>query len=189
MATKPDPDPHGGPPQYGGPPGYGPPGYGAGAAGAGYPMQNMSNPQMGQPQMPQQPMPAQYSGMGQQGPQRPMMPQQQMPMPVMVQTMSTPYRSLQSITQPVWCGRCQKQVQTVTTFEPGSLTHLVALALYCFTGCLCWIPYVVSGMQDVVHSCPSCQTRIAVFHRSGRTEVLVPETVVQAPAMQRPMGM
>jgi hypothetical protein len=29
-------------------------------------------------------------------------------------------------------------------------------------------------MQDVVHKCPTCPTTFAVFHRSGRTEVLVP---------------
>ena len=108
----------------------------------------MPNVQPHQPQGSQQPMNPQYMqqqpgvgpypGPGQQMPHQPMMPGPQMShppvmmmqaAPIMMQTMSTPYRSLQDVTQPVWCGRCQRQVQTVTTFEPGGFAQYVLFPL------------------------------------------------------------
>jgi len=132
-----------------------------------------------------QPMPAHYNNNNnnqQQPPQQQQQfqeskvnPQQQYPPQVQMPAGPSPmpYQSLQTASMPVWCQQCNRVVNTVTTFEAGNFTHVSALLLCCFTWCCCWIPYVFNGMQDVKHKCPTCPTTFAIFHRSGRTEVLV----------------
>ena len=54
----------------------------------------------------------------------------------------------------------------------GSLAAL----LLCFVVGLGCIPYLFSGFKDVAHSCGSCGTMLAIWHRSGTpggVEVLV----------------
>ncbi|CAI4219733.1 unnamed protein product [Parascedosporium putredinis] len=62
------------------------------------------------------------------------------------------------------------RVMTAVGYEAGGFTHMMAL-LACCVVCLGCIPYMIASLKDVHHKCPSCQTPLATYHRSGRTEV------------------
>jgi len=52
----------------------------------------------------------------------------------------------------------------------------VAALLLCFFVGLGCIPYMISGFKDVAHSCGSCGTMLAIWHRGGApggVEVLI----------------
>jgi len=44
--------------------------------------------------------------------------------------------------------------------------------LLCLTTCLCCIPYLATWFKDVRHSCGRCGALLAVWHRSGRVEIM-----------------
>ncbi|PQE20264.1 LPS-induced tumor necrosis factor alpha factor protein [Rutstroemia sp. NJR-2017a BBW] len=83
-----------------------------------------------------------------------------------------PLRSLQSGPTPVDCPVCGVREVTAVEYVSGSTTHLSAL-LCCIVTCLGCIPYMVSAFKDVEQKCGHCGTLLAVWHRSGRTEVMV----------------
>lgn len=73
-----------------------------------------------------------------------------------------------------------------------TIRHSLMALLFCCVICLGCIPYVIAGLKDVHHKCSSvsspedlvgpfkrtrmltrtqCNTALATYHRSGRTEV------------------
>ncbi|TEY71293.1 hypothetical protein BOTCAL_0096g00100 [Botryotinia calthae] len=84
-----------------------------------------------------------------------------------------PIRALQAGPAPVDCPVCGVREVTATENHSGMTTHLIAL-LCCAVSCLGCIPYLVSGLKDVDHKCGHCGVLLAVWHRSGRTDVKVP---------------
>ncbi|TVY34863.1 hypothetical protein LOCC1_G007261 [Lachnellula occidentalis] len=86
--------------------------------------------------------------------------------------MATPLGSLQQGPAPVDCPVCGVREMTRTEFVSGGTTHLSA-ALCCFCFCLGCVPYIASWFKDCEHKCGNCGALLAVWHRSGRTEVLV----------------
>ncbi|KAK0119984.1 hypothetical protein ONS95_011405 [Cadophora gregata] len=85
--------------------------------------------------------------------------------------MATPLASLQQGPAPVDCPVCGVREMTRTEFVSGGTTHLSAL-LCCCCLCLGCIPYLASWFKDCEHKCGSCGALLAVWHRSGRTEVM-----------------
>jgi len=134
---------------------------------APYPGQQQQNMYPGQEQ--QAPYPGQ--------PQQNMYPGQQMPPPAY----SPPNPKVVVISQPgvvtpvivsfgefpilMTCPFCQAQIQTATRYEPGTFAWIVCILLFFFTYCFCWLPFVINGMKDVVHSCPNCKNVIGRFNR------------------------
>jgi len=84
---------------------------------------------------------------------------------------ATPLQSLSSNPVPVDCPQCGVRQLTRVEFENGNTTYGWALAA-CVVACLGCIPFLMTGTKDVMHYCGSCGTRLALWHRSGRIEVL-----------------
>lgn len=60
------------------------------------------------------------------------------------------------------CPNCRRGIQTKTKHKVGLGTNFAAMCL-CIVGggiCLCVLPYLIPGCQDVVHYCPSCDCKI-----------------------------
>lgn len=85
---------------------------------------------------------------------------------------TVPLQALTSAPAPVQCPSCGAVGLTITDIQVGMFTHAIALAVCVFT-CLGCIPYCISGFKDVEHKCSNCGVRLAMWHRSGRTEVLM----------------
>jgi len=73
---------------------------------------------------------------------------------------------------PVDCPICGQRRLTSVKYEVGDTTHLWAIVA-CLCVCLGCIPYLMTSLMDVHHRCGNCWTSLAVWHRSGGTEVLV----------------
>ncbi|TGO36531.1 hypothetical protein BHYA_0122g00240 [Botrytis hyacinthi] len=84
-----------------------------------------------------------------------------------------PIRALQTGPTPVDCPVCGVREVTIVESHSGTTTNLIAL-LCCAVTCLGCIPYLISGLKDVEHKCGHCGALLAVWHRSGRTDVKVP---------------
>jgi len=84
---------------------------------------------------------------------------------------ATPLGSLQQGPSPVDCPVCGVREMTRTEFVSGGTTHLSA-ALCCCCFCLGCVPYLASWFKDCEHKCGKCGAILAIWHRSGRTEVL-----------------
>ncbi|KAH8684609.1 LITAF-like zinc ribbon domain-containing protein [Tricladium varicosporioides] len=103
--------------------------------------------------------------------------QQQQPVPQHVQyATATPLASLTQGPAPVDCPVCRTRQMTAIEFVSGGTTHLAALVLCCCF-CLGCIPYCASWFKDVEHKCGNCGALLAVYHRSGSTEVTAHATV------------
>ncbi|PKS13125.1 hypothetical protein jhhlp_000467 [Lomentospora prolificans] len=92
-----------------------------------------------------------------------------------------PLVSLAAQPAPVQCPNCHQRVMTAVGYEAGGFTHLMAL-LACCVICLGCIPYMIASLKDVHHKCPNCNTPLATYHRSGRTEVHFQAAQAQANA-------
>ncbi|CAL8087605.1 unnamed protein product [Calicophoron daubneyi] len=66
------------------------------------------------------------------------------------------------------CPTCGKHVRTKIDYEPGPMTYALCCCICLFCGCLgcCLIPFCVHSVQDVVHSCPECETKLGKYSRS-----------------------
>ncbi|KAG9238964.1 LITAF-like zinc ribbon domain-containing protein [Amylocarpus encephaloides] len=154
------------------------------------PQQMHQNPQMvAQPQgIPQQPQVvymqqspgAQSPGAGQQLHQQQSIPmQQQHPQGgaapaaggVRQYQNVTPLASLSRSAAPVDCPACGQRAMTKISYLSGNYTHAWAVGICCFTGCLCFIPYIVDGFKNVDHNCGNCGVLLATWHRSGSVDV------------------
>lgn len=142
-----------------------------------YPQQQNLSQYEKQSAMPQQQPPQQ--------PQQPPQPQQQVPQVIYanvpqgnVYLAATPIPALQSYPAVIDCPRCGARAMTIAEPESGNTTHAWA-ALFCFCFCLGCIPYLMASLKDTLHKCSSCGAAVALWHRSGRVEVLSPPAVVQ----------
>ncbi|KAH8647032.1 LITAF-like zinc ribbon domain-containing protein [Tricladium varicosporioides] len=79
--------------------------------------------------------------------------------------------SLGASSAPVDCPACGHRRFTRLEYQPGNTTHGYAALIFCFTGCLCFIPYMMNSLKDVKHSCGNCGVHLATWHRSGHVEV------------------
>jgi hypothetical protein len=168
--------------------------YYAGQQNTAYPDQQGPTPYQAQ-----QPNPSQYekqSALPQQQPpqQQQQPPQQQQPGQPQQQVIytnvpqgnvylaATPIAALQSYPAVIDCPRCGARAMTIAEPESGNTTHAWA-ALFCFCFCLGCIPYLMSSLKDALHKCSSCGAAVALWHRSGRVEVLSPPAA--QPAQQQ----
>ncbi|KAJ5635925.1 LPS-induced tumor necrosis factor alpha factor [Penicillium longicatenatum] len=83
---------------------------------------------------------------------------------------AVPLHALRQTPAPVDCPACGQREMTRTQAVSGSTTHALA-ALLCFCCCLGCIPYIISGLKDVDHSCGKCGVKLACWHNSGRVEM------------------
>ncbi|XP_022088887.1 lipopolysaccharide-induced tumor necrosis factor-alpha factor homolog [Acanthaster planci] len=67
----------------------------------------------------------------------------------------------------VTCPACHSTVVTRTAYTPGALTWILCLVICFFCGFLgcCLIPFCLDFCQDVVHSCPTCNTVVGRYKR------------------------
>ncbi|KAJ5757744.1 LPS-induced tumor necrosis factor alpha factor [Penicillium nucicola] len=84
---------------------------------------------------------------------------------------AVPLHSVQSAPCPVDCPVCGEREMTRIKPISGGTTHGWA-AVLCFCCCLGCIPYLMSSLKDVEHSCGKCDAKLAVWHNSGRVQVL-----------------
>ncbi|KAJ5653768.1 hypothetical protein N7490_000771 [Penicillium lividum] len=87
---------------------------------------------------------------------------------------AVPLHALQSAPCPVDCPACGQREMTKTLAVSGGTTHAWA-AVLCFCCCLGCIPYLISSLKDVEHSCGKCGVKLARWHNSGRVEVFQSE--------------
>ncbi|KAF4618361.1 hypothetical protein G7Y89_g14942 [Cudoniella acicularis] len=97
-------------------------------------------------------LPGQQPQFQQQQPQPQPQPQPSVPAPSQYLT-ATPLASLQQSPTPVDCPICRVRQMTRTEFVTGGTTH------------------IASWFKDVEHKCGNCGALLAVYHRSGSTEV------------------
>ncbi|KAJ5558229.1 LPS-induced tumor necrosis factor alpha factor [Penicillium sp. DV-2018c] len=83
---------------------------------------------------------------------------------------AVPLHGLQSASTPVDCPICGVREMTKITPVSGGTTHGWA-AVLCFCCCLGCIPYLMSSLKDVEHSCGNCGAKLATWHNSGRVQV------------------
>ncbi|KAJ5457706.1 LPS-induced tumor necrosis factor alpha factor [Penicillium sp. IBT 31633x] len=84
---------------------------------------------------------------------------------------AVPLHGVQSAPTPVDCPVCGGRELTSITPVSGGTTHGWA-AVLCFCCCLGCIPYLMSSLKDVEHSCGKCGAKLAKWHNSGRVQVL-----------------
>jgi lipopolysaccharide-induced tumor necrosis factor-alpha factor len=68
---------------------------------------------------------------------------------------------------PVVCAYCNSAVTTQVEHVSGLMTFLAAGGLVfvgCWLGC-CLIPFAISDLKDVVHTCPNCHSVIGRYNR------------------------
>lgn len=85
---------------------------------------------------------------------------------------AVPLLSLQKTPAVVDCPVCGQREMTSPIKQSGGATHASA-ALCCLCLCLGCVPYLFGEFKDTLHKCGSCQAHLALYHRSGHTEVLV----------------
>ncbi|KAH8755544.1 LITAF-like zinc ribbon domain-containing protein [Hyaloscypha finlandica] len=106
----------------------------------------------------------------------PQQPMAQQPMPANNFASATPLVSLQQGPAPVDCPMCRVRQMTRVEFVSGGTTHLIAI-LCCLGLCCGCVPYLTTWFKDVEHKCGNCGALLAVWHRSGRTEVIAHATM------------
>lgn len=102
-------------------------------------------------------------------------PPQQVPPPqgqatVIVQTHSA---VLGSGPSSCYCPKCQETVVTRCEYDNSSMAWIICLVLF-FTGfCflipwfICWIPFCIDSMKNVIHRCPKCASHLGTVNRGG----------------------
>ncbi|XP_031559108.1 cell death-inducing p53-target protein 1 homolog [Actinia tenebrosa] len=120
---------------------------------AGYPPQQPGYPQQGYP--PSQPYPAHH--------------QQSHNTTTIIQTQPTT-----TVITPAFfgetpvammCPHCQASIVTATEYVPGSLAWIICVVLFFVFWPCCWLPFVIDGCKDVLHSCPNCRRQVGSYSR------------------------
>ncbi|XP_011402524.1 PREDICTED: cell death-inducing p53-target protein 1 homolog [Amphimedon queenslandica] len=69
------------------------------------------------------------------------------------------------------CPHCQTQMMTNVSYEAGTMTWL-AVGFFFILGffvliswCLCWLPLMMDGLKDIVHTCPNCNHVVGTNRR------------------------
>ncbi|CAG8158534.1 unnamed protein product [Penicillium olsonii] len=76
---------------------------------------------------------------------------------------AVPLHSVQSAPCPVDCPVCGQREMTRVEAVSGGTTHGWA-AILCFCCCLGCIPYLMTSLKDVDHSCGKCGAKLATWH-------------------------
>ncbi|CAG8976456.1 hypothetical protein HYALB_00008046 [Hymenoscyphus albidus] len=85
---------------------------------------------------------------------------------------ATPLRNLKDDAAPIDCTFCGAREATSPRLIETNTRHLAA-GFFCFLPlCLFCIPYFSSWFKDMEHRCGSCGAVVAIYHRTGRTEVM-----------------
>lgn len=69
------------------------------------------------------------------------------------------------------CFACQKDIVTATEYESGTMTWIACLALFgigffvLVTWFVCCIPFCISSLKDVRHTCPNCKQELGRYNR------------------------
>ncbi|KAF7950449.1 hypothetical protein EAE96_007733 [Botrytis aclada] len=90
-----------------------------------------------------------------------------------------PLSSLQKESRLVRCPRCGVCEYTGVEWVSGGTADVSAL-LCCLCFCLPCVPYLMTSFKDVHHKCANCGFLVAVWKRSGKTEVSVAASAAAA---------
>ncbi|KAF7891670.1 hypothetical protein EAF00_007972 [Botryotinia globosa] len=90
-----------------------------------------------------------------------------------------PLTSLQKESRLVRCPRCGVCEYTAVEWVSGGTADISAL-LCCLCFCLPCVPYLMTSFKDVHHKCANCGFLVAVWKRSGKTEVSVAASAAAA---------
>ncbi|KAI8985519.1 LITAF-like zinc ribbon domain-containing protein [Pilobolus umbonatus] len=101
-----------------------------------------------------------------------------LPSPSMVPSVMVPVQSIEYLKETpavIKCPFCHETAWTELDYTVGKLTIISSMLLFAF-GCHtggCLIPLAVPQCRNVVHSCTSCHTKLAIYKRlEGKTELL-----------------
>lgn len=84
---------------------------------------------------------------------------------------AVPLASLEKAPAVADCPICGQREMTLAQKRSGGTTHCSAI-LCCLCCCLGCVPYLFGEFKDTIHKCGSCGAELALYHRSGSTEVL-----------------
>ena len=84
---------------------------------------------------------------------------------------TTPIHDLGHLPEVIDCPYCGLRGRTVTSLSSGNMNHAWACCLFFHSVIFTFIPYMVSGLKDVEHRCQGCEKLVAVWHRTGHTQV------------------
>ncbi|TEY44992.1 hypothetical protein BOTCAL_0338g00090 [Botryotinia calthae] len=90
-----------------------------------------------------------------------------------------PLATLQKESRLVRCPRCGVCEYTVVEWVSGGTADISAL-LCCLCFCLPCVPYLMTSFKDVHHKCVNCGFLVAIWKRSGKTEVSVAASAAAA---------
>lgn len=63
------------------------------------------------------------------------------------------------------CPHCRAQIVTAIRHEPGTMAWIICCVLFfVFWPCMC-LPFCITGMQDVIHTCPNCRAQVGAYRR------------------------
>ncbi len=65
-------------------------------------------------------------------------------------------------------GKTHNFMLTLSLLLPNSVWAGIT---FCFTLCLCFIPYMMNSLKDVQHNCGNCRVLLATWHKSGSVDV------------------
>ena len=86
-------------------------------------------------------------------------PQPQPPTVVVVNAGSSSIRFTKN-PMSMTCPNCHSQILTSVSYEEGTLTWILCLVLFFFTGICCFIPFLVNDCKNAIHQCPSCNRQL-----------------------------
>merc|ERR1712230_32295 len=84
---------------------------------------------------------------------------------------TTPIHDLGHLPALVDCPYCGLRGRTVTSLSSGNMNHAWACCLFFHSVIFTFLPYMVSGLKNVEHRCQGCEKLVAVWHRTGHTQV------------------
>ncbi|KAF7854542.1 hypothetical protein EAF04_010351 [Stromatinia cepivora] len=90
-----------------------------------------------------------------------------------------PLTTLQKESRLVRCPRCGVVEYTQVEWVSGGTTDISAL-ICCLCFCLPCVPYLMTSFKDVHHKCGNCGLVVAIWKRSGKTEVPVAASAAAA---------
>lgn len=66
----------------------------------------------------------------------------------------------------ITCPYCNEKIVTRTSFKSGKYTYWTSACL-CIFQCYCcmWIPFIMDGLKNVVHTCPKCGSKLGEYTR------------------------
>ncbi|EXJ56403.1 hypothetical protein A1O7_06746, partial [Cladophialophora yegresii CBS 114405] len=84
---------------------------------------------------------------------------------------ATPIHDLGHVEAIIDCPYCGTRGKTKTNLTSGNMNHAWAGCLFVITFIFAFVPYMCSSLKNVEHRCRSCGKRLAIWHRSGHTQL------------------